>query len=150
MAKVSISVELSVNKTSGLDPVDLERAIAAEGRRAARELYLRVLRVFDDEATGDASGIRQRREPRWVATLFGRVRILRYRVRRDGTTFHPLDGVLGLDRHEASAALRHVIRELEGKASFRTSARVIEEITGESFSYQDVRRVARSFGQPHE
>jgi hypothetical protein len=150
MRRVSISAELSVTTPSGVDPVELERAIAAEGRRAARELYVRVLRVSDEEATGDSNAIRQRREPRWVATLFGRVRVLRYRVRHDEATFHPLDGVLGLDRHEASAALRGVIRELEGKASFRTMARVIELMTGESFSYQEVRRVAHSFDQPDE
>jgi hypothetical protein len=144
MGAIGTSVQLSVNAEAGSDPIALERAIAEEGRRAARELYLQVLRVWDQEATVASAGIRQRTEPRWVATLFGRVRILRYRVRRDNQTFHPLDRVLRLDRHEASAALREVIRELAEKASYRTAARAIELITGEAFSYQDVRRLART------
>ena len=89
MAVIRTSVELAIDTGLASDPASLERAIAAEGRRAARELYLHVSRVTDDEATTASNGVRQRRESRWVATLFGRVQIARYRVRLDDATFQP-------------------------------------------------------------
>ena len=100
--EVSAQVELKVKVWSGQDPNALERAIAAEGRRGAKELYRRVIETKDEQAVVAAGGARQRREVRWVATLFGRVRIRRSRVQQDAESFHPLDRALGLRRSEAS------------------------------------------------
>lgn len=62
-------------------------AVAAEGRRVARELFREVVAVIDDLAVRGSGGVRQRFEPRWVATTFGRVRVWGYRVKRDGVSF---------------------------------------------------------------
>jgi hypothetical protein len=103
MSEISAQVELKVKVSAGQDPDALERAIAAEGRRAAKELYLRVIETKDEQAVAVTGGARQRREARWVATLFGRVRIHRYRINNEVESFHPLDPALGLRRSEASS-----------------------------------------------
>lgn len=84
MPEVSVVVELRVDVEPGGNPVELEKAVDAEGKRAARELYVKALQTIDDEATASADAARQRLEHRYVATLFGRVRIHRWRVRKRG------------------------------------------------------------------
>jgi hypothetical protein len=143
MPEISAQVELTVKVCAEQDSGALERAIAAEGRRAAKELYQRVIETKDEHAVAAAGGARQRREARWVATLFGRVRIRRYRVERGGQSFHPLNRALGLRRSEASEAVRHLIVDLSKRFSYRDTARVMTEATGESFSYQHVARLLR-------
>jgi hypothetical protein len=143
MAEISAQVEMRVYVRSGQDPVALERAIAAEGRRAARELYLWVLEAKDEQAVTTAGGARQRREARWVATLFGRVRIRRYRINHEAESFHPLDRALGLGRGEASQAVRVLVRELAQRLSHRDVARAVTAITGEPITYQHVNRLLR-------
>jgi hypothetical protein len=147
MPRISTRVELKVKVRAGQDPVALERAIAAEGRRAARELYLRVLETMDEEVVTAAAGARQRREPRWVATVFGRVRIRRYRIKNEAESFHPLDRALGLSRGEASQALRLLVVELAQRLSHREIARAISEMTGERITYQHVSRLLRRKGR---
>ncbi len=78
MPEVSVVVELRVRIGEPLAPVALERAIAAEGRRAARELYRGVVQVLDERVTGASGGARQRLEPRWVATTVGRIQEARF------------------------------------------------------------------------
>lgn len=102
MPEVSVVVELRVVVDEGSDPLALERAVLAEGRRAARELYREVFRVLDELATAGSGGARQRLEQRWVATLAGRIRLWRYRVRAGGGSFHPVDRFMHLGRAEAS------------------------------------------------
>lgn len=143
MAEITAHVELQVKVGPGQDPMAIERAIAAEGRRAAQELYLRVVEAMDEQALATTRGARQRREARWVATLFGRVRILRYRVKNETESLHPLDRVLDLRRGEASHAVRHLIIDLARRLPYRDVAQVITEITGETFTYQHVNRVLR-------
>lgn len=143
MSEISTQVELKVKVSAGQDPDALERAIAAEGRRAAKELYLRVIETNDEQAVATAGGARQRREARWVATLFGRIRIHRYRINNEAESFHPLDRALGLRRSEASQAVRRLIVALSKRFSYRDTARVMSEITGEPFSYQHVARLVR-------
>ena len=112
MPRVSLVVELQVEVDEQPDPLALERAVAAEGRRAARELFTKAVEVIDEQATKISGGARQRREARWVATTFGRVRLSRYRVRRDTKSFHPADLALGLSQSEPSAGLRETICDL--------------------------------------
>ncbi len=90
MPEVSVVVELRVAVEDDVDSVALERKICAEGRRAARELYAKVLVALDERATANSGGARQRLEPRWVATLAGRIRLHRYRVKDQDGTHHPL------------------------------------------------------------
>jgi hypothetical protein len=146
MPEVKAQVELRVTVRARQDPTALERAIAAEGRRAARELYLQVLETMDEEAVTAATGARQRREARWVATLFGRVRIRRYRIKHEAESFHPLDRALGLGRGEASQALRLLVVDLAQRLSHRDVARAISELTGEGITYQHVSRLLRREG----
>jgi hypothetical protein len=143
MAEVTAQVVLRVRVRPGQDPTALERAIADEGRRAARELYQAVVTAEDDRAVGASGGARQRREARWVATLFGRVRILRYRVKVASESFHPLDRTLGLRRNEASPALQLLVVDLSNRLSHRDVARLVTEVTGETFAYQQVGRLVR-------
>jgi hypothetical protein len=143
MQEISAQVKLSVKVSARQDPDALERVIAAEGRKAAKELYLRVVETTDELAVGAGGGTRQRKEDRWVATLFGRVRIRRYRIKKEAESFHPLDRALGLGRNEASKAVRSLIADLSERLSYRNTARVMTEITGEPFSYQHVARVVR-------
>jgi hypothetical protein len=143
VAEITARVELHVKVGPEHDPIEVERTIAAEGRRAARELYLRVVEAMDEQALATIKGTLQRREGRWVATLFGRVRILRYRVKQDTESFHPLDRILSLHRSEASESIRHLVIELAKRLSYRDVARVITEMTGETFTYQHVNRVLR-------
>jgi hypothetical protein len=56
-------------------------------------------------------------------------------------TFHPLDRVLDLQRSETSQALRRLVQDLAGRLSYRDIARVVSELTGEPFSYQNVNRI---------
>jgi hypothetical protein len=169
MSVVGIGVQIEVEVDQGSDASSIEQAIAAEGRRAARELYRKVVDVLDAEITTASGGARQRREPRWVATLFGRVRILRYRVRsggvaprpngarpgrsrasgsiRGGRKSHtPLDLRLGLTRGEASPALRELVRELSSVLPDRKITHVVRWVTGESLSRQGVGRILEMDG----
>jgi hypothetical protein len=140
---VSVEVRLGVRVRPGQEPAALERAIASEGRRAARELYLQVIEAKDDAAVKAAMGSRQRREPRWVATIFGRVRIHRYRVKHRTKSFHPLDKELGLHRSEPSRALRALTVKLAARMSYRDIAMALSQITGEAVTYQQLGRLLR-------
>lgn len=142
MPKVSYEVELSVEVDPASDPISFEEAIAAEGRRAARELYGRAVQAYDERAAA-SGGTRKRLEPRWVTTLFGRVRIRRYRVKMGDETFHPVDQALGLERGEPSPALRKRVRNLARSLPYREVAQVMTELIGEPFSYETVSRIVR-------
>lgn len=146
MPTVSVVVELQVEVDDRPDPLAVEQAVVAEGRRAARELFTEVLEVVDEKAVRAAGGARQRREPRWVATAFGRVRVQRYRVKRNDHSFHPLDDALGLGQAEASAGLREMICELALRLPYRQVAEVASRITGEHISHLSAWRVLQQEG----
>lgn len=135
MPEVSVSVVLQVEVEPGMDPVALEHRIDAEGKRAARALYEKTLSELDQGAVEDTGGARQRLEPRWVATIFGRVRVHRWRIKGRQGSFHPLDRMLNLGRSEPSAALRETLCELATRVPYRQVADVTERITGEEISH---------------
>jgi hypothetical protein len=143
VTEIRRQVELRVDFDLGSDPVELEHAIASEGRRAARELYELVLQFADEASASNSGGTRQRREPRWLTTLVGRLRISRYRIRVENNSVHPLDQLMGFNRAEASAAVRNLVFDLSRKFSYREIARLVTEFTGEPFSYQQVARLVR-------
>jgi len=144
--EVSVVVELRVAVDSGVDAVVFEQLVAAEGRRAAKELYREALRALDQIATDAAVGARQRREERWVATTFGRVRIWRYRVKGAGGSFHPLDRTIGLSQAEASPALREAVCELATRVPYRQVAEIACRLTGEPMSHQSTWRILQAEG----
>lgn len=139
---VKVSVELAVEV--GVDAVALERAAASEGRRAARELYLQALAEVDRCAVAESGGVRQRVERRWVATVIGRLRIGRSRVRTGDRTSCPLDDVIDLRPGEASPAIRAMVGRLaERRLSSGTIAEVLGEVSGTPFSRHVVQRMLR-------
>lgn len=147
MPEVSVVVELRVVVEEGQSPVETERLIEAEGKRAARELYVRALQVLDDRAVEQSGAARQRLEPRWVATTFGRVRIYRWRVKKRGeASFHPLDRLLNLKQSEPSSALRETLCDLSCRIPYRQVADVCERITGEPISHRLAWRVVQDEG----
>jgi hypothetical protein len=144
--EVSVVVELRVAVDERADPVLLEQRVAAEGRRAARQLYRMALRVLDEILTQAAVGARQRTEERWLATSFGRIRIWRYRVRDGDGSFHPLDRALQLSQAEASPALRETICDLATRVPYRQAAEIAERLTGEPLSHQGAWRILQQEG----
>jgi hypothetical protein len=139
---VSAQVEVRVEIRPGLDPVALERQVAEEGRRVAKALFLQVVSTVDASEVAQPGRVRQRREARWIATLFGRVRIRRYRVKDGPRTFHPVDHVLGLRQGEPSQGIRRLVADLARKFSYRDTARVVSLVTGDPFTYQQVSRLS--------
>ncbi len=136
---------LRLNYHPEKDLVALERAMADEGRRAAREFYQELARILDAAILQGPSEVRQRLEQRWVATLMGRVRLRRYRVKKDGKTFHPLDRSLQLRQAEASPALLASARELAALGlTYRQAAAVLGHFTGAPIAPQTVWRMLRS------
>lgn len=149
MAVVSARHDVQVEVRLGEDPATLEWEVAMEARRIARDLFLCAVAALEEEEISQSGGARQRREPRWVATVFGRVRLHRYRVKRGDSTVHPADEILGLRRGEASAAIRQTAIELTRKLSYRDTAYVLSVLTGEHFTYQHVGRLlAEAAGPP--
>jgi hypothetical protein len=139
--EVSVMVELRVAVEDDVDPVELERAIAAEGRRAARELYDQVWPALDARAVLAAAAAKERLEVRWVATLVGRCRVWRYRVKGAHGTFHPLDRSIGLGQAEASPALREAICDMATRLPYRQAADVVSRLVDEQISHQSCWRV---------
>jgi hypothetical protein len=148
MALVSARHDVQVEVRPGVDPATLEWEVATEARRVARDLFLRAVAALEEEAISRNGGARQRREPRWVATVFGRVRLHRYRVRSGNRTFHPVDEILALRRGEASTAIRKIVFELTHKLSYRDTAYVLSVLTGERFTYQHVGRLLGEAADP--
>ena len=148
MAVVSARHDLQVEVRVREDPATLEWEVATEARRVARDLFLCAVAALEEEAISQSGGARQRREPRWVATVFGRVRLHRYRVRSGDRTFHPVDEILGLRRGEASMAIRQIALELTRKLSYRDTAYVLSVLTGEHFTYQHVGRLLAKEADP--
>ncbi len=146
MPEVSVVVELRVAVDDGVEPVGFERQVAAEGRRAAKELYREALRALDQIATDAAVGARQRLEQRWVATTFGRIRIWRYRVKDAGASFHPPDQTIGLSQAEASPALREAVCDLATRVPYRQVAEIAARLTGEPVSHQGAWRILQQEG----
>lgn len=136
MPEVSVAVELRVEVEKGADPVALEQAIAAQGREGAKELYRAVLRELDGQAVEASGGARQRLEERWVATLVGRLRIWRYRVKGAEGSFCPLDRAVAWGRKEATPALREAVCDLAVRLPYRQAAEVCSRMTGEPLSHQ--------------
>jgi len=143
--EVSVVVQLRVEVDERTDPISFERAVLAEAQRAGRQLYREAVASLDRGLAAQA-GSRQRLEPRWVATLVGRVRISRWRVKADGRTYHPLDRAIGLGRNEASAGLRETICDLALRLPYRQVAEVASRLTGEPLSHQGAWRVLQAEG----
>ena len=143
MPEVSITVQMRVEVEDDIDPLALEQAISAEGRRGARELLAHVVQVIDGRTAGQG---RQRLEPRWIATTFARIRIQRYRIGTDTGSTHPTDIALGIDRAEAPPALRETICDLALKLPYRQTAGVVSRICGEHVSHQSAWRVLHDEG----
>jgi hypothetical protein len=141
VTQAGVDVTLGVDVHPDIDPVALEEAIASEGRRAARQLYAEALRLLDEQVV-QASGLpRHRLEGRWVATLVGRIRIRRYRVRDRVGSGHPLDRALGLGASQVTVALRKVIFDLALRLPYRQAAEVASRMIGETLPHQSVWRV---------
>ncbi|MHB8512085.1 MAG: hypothetical protein ACYDCC_07860 [Actinomycetota bacterium] len=143
MPEVRIAVELCLDVNDEVDPLELERAIGAEGRRAARELYVAAVSEIDKRTEGTG---RQRLEQRWAATTFGRIRFARYRVNAFGGSSHPTDVVLGLAQSEASPALREMVCDLSLRLPYRQAAEVVGMLTGEPFGHLSAWRVLQQEG----
>ena len=146
MPEASVVVELRVQVGQGIDPVSFEQQVAAEGRRAARMLFRDALRVLDDLATDAAEGVRQRTEPRWVATTVGRIRIRRYRVSGEEGSYHPLDRMIGLCQSEASPALRELVCDLACRLPYRQAAEISTRLSGEECSPLSAWRIVQEEG----
>jgi hypothetical protein len=142
--EVSLTTTLRVSVRMDQSAVALERAIAEEGRRAGRELYLEVARTLDACSVRSSGGVRQRVDVRWIATLIGRFRLPRYRVKADRKTFHPVDRRLRLGRSEASPGVLASVRELAAHGlTYQQLAVVLTHLTGTPFSRQTVWRMLR-------
>lgn len=146
MPMVSVEVRIQIEVDERPDPLALERTAAAEGRRAARELFGAAVAAVDQQAVAASGGARQRLEPRWIATIFGRVRVWRYRVKCDGASFHPLDDVLGLAQSEPSAGLREAICGLALRLPYRQAAEVTTLLTGDDVGHLSAWRVLQQEG----
>ncbi len=146
MPEVSVKVELRIAVEPGVDPVALERAVAEQGRLGSKELYRAALRALDVHSIQATGGALQRLEERWVATLFERIRIWRYRVRADGGSIHPLDRALGLSQAEASPALREAVCDLATRVPYRQVAELTARLTGEPISHQSTWRILQAEG----
>ena len=146
MPEVSVVVKLRVSVDEQVDPMILEQQMAAEGRRAARELCREALRALDARATAASGGAKQRLEERWVATTFGRIRIWRYRVKGAGASFHPLDRAIGLSQAEASPGLREATCDLATRIPYRQVAEVVSRLTGEPIGHQSTWRILQAEG----
>ena len=143
-ATAHVALDLRVELKPEADLAAIEEMVAAEGRRAARELYREVIRTLDEQVVAETNGSRQRLEERWLATLMGRMRIARYRVKMPSRTLHPLDRVLGLRRSEVSPALARLVVALSSTMSYRNAAQIVSWITGESMSPQACMRITRN------
>lgn len=146
MPEVSVEVELRVKVDEEVDPVALERAVAEQGRRAAKELYREALRALEGHAVAAAGGAKQRVEERWVATTFGRIRIWRYRVKGEEGSFHPLDRALGLAQAEASPGLREAVCDLAVRVPYRQVSHVLSRLVGEAVSTGSCWRILQAEG----
>ncbi len=142
---LTFTTTLRVKYRPDQDLVALEQAIAAEGRRAALGLYLELTSNMDIASVEESAGTRQRLEARWVATLMGRTRLRRYRVKAEGKTFHPLDQRLQLGQAEASPAILASARELATLGlTYRQIAAVLTHFTGAPIARQTAWRMLRS------
>lgn len=144
MAVVSAKHDVQVEVRLGKDPAALEWEVAMEARRVARELFLCAVAALEEEAVSQSGGARERREPRWVATVFGQVRLLRYPLRSGDRPFHPADEILGLRGGAASMAVREIAIELTRKLSYRDTAYVLSVLT----AYQHVGRLLAGAADP--
>jgi hypothetical protein len=142
---LTFATTLRVQYDPDQDLVALEQAIAAEGRRAARDLYQELASILDAASVQASAGVRQRLEARWVATLMGRIRLQRYRVKADSKTFHPLDQRLQLGQAEASPAILASARALATLGlNYRQIAAVLTQFTGAPIARQTAWRMLRS------
>lgn len=119
--------------------------MAAEGRRGARELFSKALVALEDQLL-EGAGAKQRREPRWVATSIGRVRVHRYRVKGPARSHHPLDEAMGLLGAEASAGLRELVCDLAMRLPYRQVAEIVTRLSGEAFSARSAWSVLQAEG----
>ena len=143
---VSVSVEVEVPEDLGaIQPIEIERAVRAEGQRAARELYAKVLGQIEQVALAQISAPKCRLEDRWVSTCFGRMRITRYRV-ADPSCPHPLDQLVGFGKAEATIGLREAICDLALRLPYRQVAEVASAHTDQVISHQSAWRVLRAEG----
>jgi len=145
---VSVTVQVQVevpNDPGAIQPLEVERAVRAEGQRAAREFYAKVLAQIEQAALQGTSAPKCRREARWVSTCFGRMKITRYRV-TDPSCPHPLDQLMGFGKAEASIGLREAICDLALRLPYRQVAEVASAHTGQVICHQSAWRVLRSEG----
>jgi len=143
---VAVTVQIEVpDDPAAVEPIEVEKAVRAEGQRAARELYAKVLSQIEQVALAQTGAPKCRRETRWVSTCFGRMRISRYRV-ADPSCPHPLDHLMALGKAEASIGLREAICDLALRLPYRQVAEVASAHTGQVISHQSAWRMLRGEG----
>ena len=147
-ATADVSLRLHLEVEPEASPAAIEEAIAAEGRRVARELYAAMVAGLDEASNAAIEGSKQRVEERWVTTAMGRVRIGRYRIKVGSRTLHPVDEILGLGQSEVSPGLARLVERLSRAMSYRAVSRFVGWITGEPVSPQTCMRIARRAKRP--
>jgi hypothetical protein len=146
IVSVAVAVQIEVPEDAGaIQPLQVEKAVRAEGQRAARVLYSEVLGHLEQAALARTTAPKCRRETRWVSTCFGRMKITRYRV-ADATCPHPLDHLMRIGRSEASIGLGEAICDLALRLPYRQVAEIASAHTGQVISHQSAWRILRAEG----
>lgn len=81
-----------------------------------------------------------------MATLFGRLRVWRHKVRGVDKSWHPLGRALGLSQAEASRGPREAVCDLSLRLPFHQAAAIVARITGEHMSTRSAWRILQAEG----
>lgn len=118
----------------------LEERVRAARDEAGRQLFVRALARWEEEALAAHPGAaRQRRVERGLDTTLGHVMFQRWRVKCKGKTTCLLDRLLGLGRSSrVSPGVKKRARELASRRTYGEARTVLREELGTTLSAQSV------------
>jgi hypothetical protein len=130
---------------------DLEALLLEKGRESLRTLFSQILRDYEKAfLKAQSSWNRKERWTKKVATLFGDIKLERYRVwdLQEKRSRYPLDEVLGIGKwQKETPSYQKALVEQTVQRSFRQSQREVERQTGSARSFQSAWRLTQKVAQ---
>jgi hypothetical protein len=142
---------LESKEALAMDHAELENLVQEDGRELLRQLlqgHVALRGLLEQRAPvvgADGEVLTHLRDSsRWLATIFGPVRVERLQVGARGReSLHPLDAELNLPREMQSFGVQRRVAEEAAKGSFDEVVKVMEEHTGAPVSKRQAEQLAR-------
>ena len=143
----AVEVTVSVDIPEGETVAELERRVAAELRRAGKELLVRAVRAVEDEVAGRQRCYRDRRRTLDLLTSFGWVRLDRWYVRDRQTGRYGYLVEVGARQEHATPLVVDWAVALATRLPYRQAAQLLGRLLDEEIDHRTLYDWVKKEGQ---